>query len=360
MQDDKRGMPNTIGLDIGSSAVRAVQVATGGRGPARLERVGEVVLPHGAIRDGEIVDPPAVTEALRTLWDRYKFSSRKVALGLANQQVVVRQVDLPYLPEADLRASLAFQAQEFIPIPVEQAILDFHVLENYETEDGARFSRILLVAAQRTMVETITDCVRAAKLIPVLVDLDAFSMLRSLAHTELLAQHQGEMLLDIGSAVTNIVVHDNGVPKFVRILLMGGDGITDTLTSALGMTHEQAEHVKATTGVAVGAAGPDHDEAARLVTERANRFVEEIRGSLDYYAAQLESIQVNRVVLSGGAAQLPNLTERLSSVLGLPVDRGHPMQELKIGKLDLDHEQLVDAEPYLAVAIGLALGAAEG
>lgn len=349
-------MPKTIGLDIGCSAVRAVEVSATPRGPARLEQIGRVSLPHGAVRDGEIGDPQAVTAALKELWSRHTFGSKRVALGLANQQVVVRQVDLPYLPEKELRASLSFQAQEFIPIPVEQAILDFHLLETYETDDGSRFSRILLVAAQRTMVETIVECVRAAKLTPVLVDLEAFSLLRSLGHTQLLPDREGEMLLDVGSAVTNIVVHHNGVPKFVRILLMGGDGITDSLAGALGMSHDEAEQVKSSTGM-VPDGGVALDEAGRLVTERANRFVEEIRGSLDYYAAQLESINVSRVVLSGGGGKLPNLQERLSSVLGLPVDRGHPMQELKIGKVDLDNEELVDAEPYLAVAIGLALGA---
>lgn len=353
-------MPTTIGLDIGTSAVRAVQVNVGGRGPAKLERVGQVALAPGAIRDGEVFDPDAVTDALRTLWERFGFKSRTVALGLANQQVVVRQVDLPYLPEPELRSSLELQAQEFIPIPIEQAILDFHVLENYENEEGARFSRILLVAAQRTMVETIIACVRAAKLKPVLVDLDVFAMLRSLAPEQLLAERGGELLLDVGSATTNIVVHEDGVPRFVRIVLMGGNGITDGLTGALGMSHEQAEHAKAITGMAANGGPSDHDEAARLVDERASRFVDEIRGSLDYYRAQVESVPVQRVVLSGGACQLPNLSERLSSALGVPVDRGHPMQELKIGPANLDPDQLVDAEPYLAVAIGLALGAAEG
>lgn len=349
--DDDWTMPSTIGLDIGSSAVRAVQVSAGGRGPAALERIGQAPLPPGAVCDGEVVDGQAVTDAVRSLWSAHGFKGRKVALGLANQQVVVRQVDLPYLPEPELRSSLPFQAQEFIPIPVEQAILDFHVLDNYETEDGARFSRILLVAAQRTMVEAMTECVRAANLTPVQVDLDAFAMLRSLAPERLLGAGEGEMLLDVGSAVTNIVVHDNGIPKFVRILLMGGNAITDALTTALGISHEEAEATKA------AAAG--HDEAARLVAERADRFVEEIRGSLDFYSAQPEAIPVHRVVLSGGGAQLPNLQERLSFALGLPVDRGHPMQELKIGKVDLDPAQLVEAEPYLAVAIGLAVGAAE-
>jgi type IV pilus assembly protein PilM len=347
----------SIGLDIGSSAVRAVQVTLGGRGPATLDRLGQVLLPVGAVRDGEIIDTGVVAEAVRTLWQRYGFKGRRVQLGLANQQVVVRQIDLPYLPDEELRRSLDFQAQDAIPIPVEQAILDFHTLEHFENEQGERFSRILLVAAQRVMVEGILEVVRAARLEPVGLDLDAFAMLRSLAPSGLLDERGGEMLIDVGASVTNIVVHEEGVPRFVRILLMGGGGITETLVSSLGLEQDEAEDVKARTGISDDYAIGTDGDAGALITERALRFVDEIRGSLDYYSAQTDAVPVRRAIISGGASQLPNLRERLSETLRMPVDRGHPMQELKIGSVGLASEQLIEAEPYLAVAIGLALGA---
>ena len=348
----------SIGLDIGSSAIRAVQITSGGRGPAVLDRLGQVVLPNGAVRDGEIVDPAPVIEGVRTLWSRYGFKGRRVHLGVANQQVVVRQIDLPYLPDEELRRSLDFQAQDAIPIPIEQAILDFHTLEHYENERGDRFSRILLVAAQRQMVGSIIDVVRAAKLEPVGLDLDAFAMLRSLAPEGLLEDRGGEMLIDIGASVTNIVVHERGVPRFVRILLMGGNSITDSLTGTLELEYDEAEDLKARTGISEDY-GFDDNEGARLITERALRFVDEIRGSLDYYSAQTDAVPVRRAIISGGASQLPNLRERLGETLRMPVDRGHPMQELKIGNVGLASEQLIEAEPYLAVAIGLAMGAAK-
>jgi type IV pilus assembly protein PilM len=348
-----------IGLDIGSSAVRAVQVTAGGRGPATLDRVGQVMLPPGAVRDGEISDHGVVAEALRSLWSRYGFKRREVNLGVANQQVVVRQTEVPYLPDAELRESLGYQAQDAIPIPLEQAILDFHTVEEFEDDGGNRLSRIMLVAAQRQMVDGIVEVANAAKLQPVGLDLDAFAILRSLAPSSAVAESGGEMLIDIGAFVTNIVVHENGVPRFVRILLMGGGGITDQLTSALGMSWEDAEDLKARTGIADDYAFGGADEASGIITERAVRFVDEIRGSMDYYNAQGAVVPVRRAVISGGASQLPNLRERLSEVLRMPVDRGHPMQLLKIGNVGLSSEQLIEAEPYLAVAIGLALGALE-
>jgi type IV pilus assembly protein PilM len=350
-------MPTTIGLDLGSTAVRAVQLRVSGRGPIVLERVGQVMLPPGAIRDGEIQDPEIVGEALRTLWSRYGLKGRRVALGVANQQVVVRHVELPYLPDDEMRRSLQFQVQDYIPIPVEQAVLDFHTLETYEADDGQSMSRLLLVAAQHEMVTAIVDVVRQAKLEPVLLDLDAFAMLRALAPQEAVADAGGELLIDIGASVTNIVVHEAGIPKFVRILLMGGAAITDTLVSGLGFSYEDAENVKATTGMVDDVESPE--ESARLVTERGNRFVDEIRGSVDYYVAQADAIPIRRAQVTGGASLLPNLRARLAEALRMPVDAGHPMQELKIGRTGLSNDDLVEAEPYMAVAIGLALGAAE-
>ena len=344
-------MPSVIGLDIGSSAVRAVQIAVGGRGPATLEKIGQVALPAGAVRDGEVADAATVAEAVRTLWSRYKLKGKRVALGVANQQVVVRQVDLPYLPEAELRQSLQFSVQEHIPIPVDQAILDLHVLEHFETEAGQRYSRVLLVAAQKDMVSALVDVVTQAKLTPVLLDLDAFAVLRSLAPGIPGAPSAGQLLVDVGAGVTNIVVVEAGAPRFVRILLMGGNDITEGVAAALGIDPEEAEARKL-------AYDPDaaDPQLTRALRERADRFVDEIRGSLDYYRAQAESSPVEQVVMSGGGAQLRGLQEALEDALRLPIDRGHPMQQLRIGKVGLVPEQLVEAEPYLAVAIGLALG----
>lgn len=346
----------SIGLDIGSSAVRAVQITANGRGPLTLDGLGQVLLPLGAVRDGEIADPAAVTEALRTLFTRYRFKGRRVQMGLANQQVVVRQLDLPYLPDAELRRSLEFQVQDAIPIPVDQAILDFHTLEHYETDQGQRFSRLLLVAAQREMVQAFVDVVRAARLEPVGLDLDGFAVLRSLAPQGAVDDPDGELLIDIGASVTNIVVHEGGVPRFVRILLMGGQAVTDALMDSAGLGFEEAEDLKARTGIVDEYDFTGQDDTRQVIAQRADSFVQEIRGSVDYYNAQPGSVAIRRVVVSGGGSQLPNLADALAETLRLPVDRGHPMQELRIGNVGLASEQLVEAEPYVSVAIGLALG----
>jgi type IV pilus assembly protein PilM len=349
---------SVIGLDIGTSAVRAVQLSVSRRGGATLERVGQVALPPGAVRDGEVVEPETVAAAVQTLWRTFHFSGRKVALGLANQQVVVRQVDVPYMPEAELRRSLTLQAQDYVPIPIEQAVLDVHVLENIEQPDGSRISRVLLVAAQRGMVDAFLTVVRRARLEPVGLDLHAFALLRALGDQDVLDDGEGELLLDVGASVTNVVVHTGGVPRFVRILAVGGGAITDSLTGSLDMTPEEAEETKASIGIPTDHLLALEDERARIIGERASRFVEDIRNSVDYYRAQGAGVPITRAILTGGASQLPNLRERLTEALGVPVEYGRPLDKLKLGRLRLPREELDRAQPFLAVALGLALGAA--
>ena len=346
-----------VGLDIGTSGVRAAEISAGKSG-ATLERFGQVALPAGAVRDGEVVDAATVAKAIRQLWAQAKFSTKKVVVGVANQKVVVRQVDLPWLPVNELRKSLAFQVQDFIPMPVEQAILDFHPLEEFTNDNGARMLRVLLVAASRDMVDSALEAVTLAGLQPSLVDLTSFAVLRSQATVSAGFSPEAEALVDIGSSVTNIVVHQGGVPRFVRILLMGGGDITDAVAERLGVGSEQAESVKQSTGMALVAGSADAHPATRAIESVGSAFVEEVRGSLGYYLAQPAAARIDRVVLSGGGSRLGGLVERLQTATRLPVELARPMSVMKLGKTGLTAEQLAYVEPMVTVPVGLALGVA--
>jgi type IV pilus assembly protein PilM len=348
---------NVVGLDIGSSGVRAAELSIS-KGGVTLERFGQVALPAGAVRDGEVVDVDAVAEAVKQLWARAGFSTKKVVLGVANQKVVVRQVDLPWMPTAELKGALAYQVQDFIPMPVEQAILDFHPLEELTNESGARILRVLLVAAARDMVQGLLEVATRAGLTAQMVDLNSFAVVRALADSNYtgLASSQAEALVDIGASITNIVVHEGGVPKFVRILLMGGADITDAVAERLGVPNEQAEAVKQSSTLALIPAQTPDDPASRVIESTSSAFLEEVRGSLDYYLAQPGASRIGRVVISGGGSRLGGLAERLSAATRLPVEAARPMSVLKIGKTGLAPEQLALVEPMVAVPVGLAMG----
>jgi type IV pilus assembly protein PilM len=349
-----------VGLDIGTSGVRAAELSLGKHG-ATLERFGQVALPPGAVRDGEVVDTDAVAEAIKHLWKTVKFGSKKVVLGVANQKVIVRQVDLPWLPYDELRKSLTFQVQDFIPMPVDQAILDFHPIEELNV-DGRRMLRVLLVAAARDMVTTMLEAVTKAGLTPTQVDLTPFAVLRSLANADSFgvgSMSDAEALVEVGSKVTNIVVHQNGVPRFVRVLLMGGDNVTEAVAERMGVPFSDAEDMKhqGSLGPTPGIATSDHP-AARVIESAGHTFVEEIRGSLDYYLAQPGSVPLRRIVVSGGGARLGGLTQRLALATRLPVEPAAPLSAVRVGKTGLTPEQLTFVEPLVTVPVGLAMGVA--
>lgn len=347
-----------VGLDIGTSGVRAAEV-TSGRGRPTLNRFGQVGLPDGAVQDGEVVDVDAVASALQELWRQAKFGSTKVVVGVANQKVVVRQIEVPWLAKDELRASLAFQVQDHIPMPVEQAILDSHTLEEFTREDGARMLRVLLVAASREMVSRTLQAVAKAGLAPSSVDLNSFAILRAEAHEGTnLSEVHAEALVDIGASVTNIVVHQAGAPRFVRILLLGGADITRALAERMGVPLSLAESIKQSMSLGpTGAPAPD-SPASSALEQAGSAFLDEVRGSLDYYMTQPGAVRIDRLVLSGGGSMLGGLVERLAATTRLPVEAAHPFTGLDFGKTGLSDDQLAYVEPMVTVPVGLALRAA--
>ncbi|MFV0460064.1 MAG: type IV pilus assembly protein PilM [Actinomycetales bacterium] len=344
---------SAIGLDIGTSGVRAAELSFA-RGGVTLEKFGQKALPEGAVRDGEIVDSAAVTAAISELWSRTGFSQKKVALGVANQRVVVRQIDLPEMAPSDIKKSLPYQVQDYLPMPVEQAVLDFHPTETVEL-NGVRHMRGLLVAASRDGVMEAIRCVEAAGLKPTSVDLIGFAVLRSMGTIDD-PTVRTEAIIDVGARVTNIVIHTAGVPQFVRMLLTGGQDITDAVSERGGLDHFEAEGVKQQIGL--GQAGPEWAGVSRALDSSVQSLLDEVRGSLDYFASSNPDNVVQRIVLSGGGSRLIGFGERLANVSRLPVLMGNPTRSLQIGDTGLSDDQLATVQPLAAVPVGLALGAA--
>jgi type IV pilus assembly protein PilM len=343
-----------IGLDIGTSGVRAAELSFG-KGGVTLERFGQIAVPEGAVRDGEVMDTAAVASAIKQLWSHTRFSHKNVVMGVANQRVIVRQVDLPWMPIAELKDTLAYQVQDFLPMPVDQTLLDFHPLEEVTGTGGARLQRGLLVAAARDMVLSNVRAVEQAGLRPIMVDLTSFAVLRAVANVGVV-DNEIEALVDIGARVTNIVVHSGGVPYFVRILLMGGQDVTDAIASSLGVTHEQAEALKHELG---GGSNSDQSAAAgRVADVTAATLVDEIRGSLDYYGSSTPHGPVQRVVLTGGGSRLRGLVDRMAASTRVPVVVGDPLGSLHLGRTGLSDDQVRHVQHLAAVPVGLALGAA--
>jgi len=344
-----------VGLDVGTSAVRAVELVLG-REQVTLTRFGQVALPPGAVRGGEVVDAPAVAAAIRRLWREAGFRSRTVIVGVGNQRVVVRQADLPAMSDEDLRSALQFQAADLIPIPIEDAILDYQVIEEFPTSEGDMI-RILLVAAQRDMVRSLLAGLEGANLSTSLVDLVPFALMRALTQPSLAQDLEptAEAIVCVGASITNVVVHQRGVPEFVRMLGVGGDDITQGIATELSVDADTAEDLKRR-------ADPDSPDdlesrTAQIVIAQSTLLVEEIRGSLDYYQAQPEASPISRIILTGGGSRTIGLRDSLEQTLGITVEDGHPLAGIQLASTGIPDERLIESEPLLSVPIGLALAA---
>jgi type IV pilus assembly protein PilM len=341
-----------IGLDIGSTAVRAAELTEGS--PPSVVRAAQVPLPAGAVENGEVKDVEAVSEALRELWSRGGFKSKKVWMGVGNQRVVVREISLPWLPEKELRQSLGFQVQEFIPMPVDEAVLDYHAIEETE-EQGRRMLRVLLVAAQRTMVDALVSAATGAKLEPMGLDLVPFAMVRAVGATGAgmeLEETGNEAVVDVGAHVTNIVVHSAGETRFVRILPSGGRDITVAIARALSVEDDVAERLKR--GEVVESAGVSPSQAEDVARQRAQQFVDEIRSSLEFYTAQSQGARIDRVLVSGGGSKLEGFMDVVRQRIPVSVEPGRVFSRVG-SQLSLSEEAQAEAEPVLAVAVGLAI-----
>jgi type IV pilus assembly protein PilM len=335
-----------VGLDIGSTSIRAVEVARGKDRPV-VNNFGQALLPAGAVVNGVVKDERAVTNALRQLWNSQKFTTKSVILGVTHQQVVVREVDVSNLPPKEMRQALPFQVRDVLPLPVEEALLDFYPLEEPGSADTVHG---LLIAAPKEAVTKMVNAVEKAGLHVEKVDLSIFAALRSSAHLG----YDTEAIVDIGANGTNIVIHTDGVPKIVRSIPRGGAEVTKLLASRLGMPSGEAEVLKCRVGLVRG----EGVESTEIVDEAIRPLINEIRSSFAYYTSANSEDRISRLAMVGGASQLPGLTEKLQATLGVPAFLSDPLQRVNDSRRGGRHDVLGRFRSSAAVSIGLTLGAA--
>lgn len=356
-----------IGLDIGTDYVRAALVKPSGGG-FQLSGYSRAPMPFGAVVEGETVDPEAVGGAIKQLWKSAGFRSKEVAIGVANQKVVVRLIDLPFMQKDELGGAITYQAQDYIPIPVEEAILSYDVIGDYMTPADEHMMEVLLVAAQRDMIDSAVSAVEVAGLKLVRIDVTSFALVRALLGMgdEILPdESEGATgLIHITSGFTNIAVVERGVPRFTRVSSVAGNEFTQAIANVLNLTYDEAEALKievglpSLDGVPTNAPGvsPETLQVAQQALEReANKFIAEVRRSLDYYLTQATQVRtIKRIVVSGSGSMLRNLPNYIEKGLQTQVVLGDPLARIQIAS---SIEQAVLADRMgCAPAIGLALG----
>ena len=336
---------SVVGLDIDPGHIAAAEVHA--NGSLSVTRGAVSPLRPGILRDGEIGDSAALTEALRAMWAEHKLPTR-VRLGLANQRIVVRTLDLPPLTDDKAIASaVRVEAPDHIPMPMDEAVLDYQPVGMVDTPQGQRM-RVVIVAVRREMVERFADSVRAAGLEVEGVDLSAFAMVRALM---LPAADDGAALYVNVAGLTNVAVASEGHCLFTRAAAGGLDAMVHTLAERRALTLEHGQqwltHVGLETPLEEVEGDAEVIAAARAVLDEGiHQLADTVRNSLNFYRMQDSAVSVEKAILTGPATAIPGFASALSESLRLPV-------ESRV----VAHDGSVGDASRLAVAAGLAVEA---
>lgn len=361
---------NPIGLDIGTNTLRAIQLKQTGGLPA-VVKYGYLNIAHGAINEGEITDVDVISKALTSLWKKSSISDRSVIVGVANQKVVVRLIEIPYMTYEELKGAIQYQAQDFIPIPVEEAIIDFQIVGEFTSENDERMIEVLLVAAQKDMIGLFVEATQKANLKLEAIDVTSFAIERSLLKSLPVIPEEEEesseaiALINIGAGITNIIIVERNVPRFTRVLAYAANDFTKVITENAGLSFDEAEELKINIGLPplegdrMEGIADNYKERAEeiqnILQEESYKFVAEIRRSFDYYLAQQAQFKgIDKIIMSGGGAELKNFLPYLEMGLQAEAIKGKPLSNVQVPK-SLQNTTINEDESSLAIPIGLAL-----
>jgi type IV pilus assembly protein PilM len=329
----KKKTGDVVGLEIEAGSIAATEIAV--NGAVRVTASAIEPLSPGTFHEGEVADPDSLAASLKSLFSQHKLSKR-VRLGVGNQQVVVRTLRLPAIEDhKELSAAVRFQAQEQIPMPLDQAVLEHQVVGGVAAEEGGTPQLdVVVVAARREMVHSFLAPLKRAGLEPVGVDLTAFAMIRALAGLDAAEVEPGSrpasaaLYCSVGD-VTNLAVARGRACLFTRVSHVGLETTAATLAGSRGLAAEHARQWLAYVGLERPIEELEGDpeilaEARRVLEEGVTALVDELRLSLDYYGAQESAVPVERIVLCGPGSSIAGVAERMEESLGLPIATSRP------------------------------------
>jgi type IV pilus assembly protein PilM len=345
-----------VGLKIGASQLAAARIVN--NGSPELVQVAREGLDPGIVVGGELREPDALAEALRRFFRANKLPKQAVRLGIASNRIGVRTFEIGGIDDPkQLDNAIRFRAQETLPIPLEEAVLDYQILGQTTNDEGATTHRVLLVVAYRDLVDRYLAACRKAGIKLVGIDLEAFALLRALGDRSAAASNAAIVVVTVGHERSTLAVSDGETCEFTRIIEWGGLNLNVAIARALDVAPSEAEPVKHSISLlepAEAMENIDPERAAKVRTavhEELQTFARELVSSLQFYQGQPGSLGIGEIVLTGGTAQLPGLDAELGRLIGVAVRVGDPLARVKRGKKVRDDHELGS----FAVAIGLGI-----
>jgi type IV pilus assembly protein PilM len=345
-----------VGLKIGASQIAAARVVNNG-GP-QLVQVAREELDSGIVVGGELREAEELAQVLRRFFRSHKLPRQNVRLGISNNRIGVRTFEIAGIhDEKQLANAIRYRAQETLPIPVEEAVLDYQIIGERTDEEGVLHRRVLLVVAYRDLIDRYAAACKKAGIKLVGIDLEAFGVLRALAPPPTSEPASSAIVVvSVGHDRTTFAVSDGQICQFTRVLDWGGLSLDGAIAKAIDLSPSEARPIKlalslAEPSIPAGLTSEQSDRVREAVLREVHEFARELVSSLQFYQSQQGSLGIGEIVLTGGTAQLPGLAAELSRLLGVRTRVGDPLTHIKVGK-KVDREQPLGS---LTAAIGLGI-----
>ncbi|HXV59523.1 MAG TPA: type IV pilus assembly protein PilM [Vicinamibacteria bacterium] len=336
---------NLVGLDIGSSSVKAVELKPSKGDTFQLITVGLEYLPAEAIVDGQIMDSTSVIDAITKLFSEFRIKTTEVATSISGSSVIVKKIQLPAMSEQELAESIHWEAEQYIPFDIQEVNLDYQVLDAGAA--GGNMD-ILLVAAKKDKINDYQSVITQAGRNPMIMDVDAFALQNAYEMNYGIEPGRVVAMVNIGASQANINVVRGDTSIFTRdITTIGGNQYTDAIQKELNISFEQAEAEKL---------GQGHNEAIpRILQSVTETVLMEVQKTFDFFKATTSEDRIDRVVLSGGSARIRGLSDAMSERFDTRVEIFNPFQNVTYNPKDFDAEFLEDVGPACTIAVGLAM-----
>ncbi len=341
---------SVVGLDIGSSAVKAVELKGSGKS-FKVAAFGSEPVPPDSIVDGAIIDATAVADAVRRLFDSRKIRTKEVAASLSGNAVIVKKITLPVMTEGELSESIYWEAEQYIPFDIQDVNLDYQILESGQAAGAKGTMDVLLVAAKKEKIADYTGVISQAGRTPVIVDVDAFALQNAYEMNYGIEAGQVVVLLNAGASAININILNGDQSVFTRDISIGGNAYTEALQKELNLPFESADLLKRGQEVE-GATYEDARPVLRAVTENV---MLEIQKTFDFFKATASSDRIDRIMVSGGASRAEGFTEMLGERFEAAVEAFDPFKKVTFEARKFGVGDPAEIAPTAAVAVGLAL-----
>lgn len=344
-----RRAKSLVGLDIGSSAVKAVELKSSGK-VYKVTAFGSEPVPRDSIVDGAIIDGAAVADAIRRLFDLRHIKTKEVAASLSGNAVIVKKITLPVMTEAELAESIYWEAEQYIPFDIQDVNLDYQILDANDAA-GKGTMDVLLVAAKKEKIADYTGVIFQAGRSAVVVDVDAFALQNAYEVNYGIEPSAVVVLLNAGASATNINILNGDQSVFTRDISIGGNAYTEALQKELSLPFELADQLKR--GLPVD--GVTFDDARPVLRAVSENVMLEIQKTFDFFKATASSDRIDRIMVSGGASRAEGFTEMLGERFEAPIEAFDPFKRVAFDVKKFNVESVADVAPTVAVAVGLAL-----